>query len=220
VVVALAVCHTVGFTAGTVKHYVTTFLICGSVRVRMRLFVSIDLPDRLAEAVADAQARFADADGLRFVAPEQAHLTLFFLGDTDPDRLDSVEAALDRAVADTEVKPFELRVGGFGVFPALEYISVVWAGVREGSGAAETTRLNAAVADELTALGFEDDEHEFTPHVTLARMDDARGKGLVQDVVRDTDPDIGAFEATEIRLKESTLTDAGPEYDTVAAFEL
>ncbi|MFB6092440.1 MAG: RNA 2',3'-cyclic phosphodiesterase [Haloquadratum sp.] len=186
----------------------------------MRLFVSIDLPDRLAAAVEDAQERFRDADGLRFVEPEQAHLTLSFLGETDPERIDEIEAALERAVDEAGVDPFDLRVGGFGVFPSLEYISVVWAGVREGGGAAETTRLAAAVESELTDLGFEGDDHEFTPHVTIARMDDARGKELVQRVVRETDPDLGSFRVEEVRLKESTLRADGPEYETVAAFEL
>jgi 2'-5' RNA ligase len=186
----------------------------------MRLFVSIDLPDRLADAVADAQERFSDAEGLRFVDPEQAHLTLWFLGDTDPNRLDEIEAALSRAVTDAGVDPFDLRLGGFGVFPSLDYISVVWAGVRDDGGAAETTRLHEAVDRELTALGFEGDDHEFTPHVTLARMDDARGKDLVQRVVRETDPNLGAFRVEEVRLKESTLRSDGPEYETVASFGL
>lgn len=186
----------------------------------MRLFVSIDLPDRLADAVADVQERVSDAEGLRFVDPEQAHLTLFFLGDTDPDRLDDVEAALARAVDEADVDPFELRVGGLGVFPALDYISVLWAGVRDGDGAAETTRLHEAVENELTALGFEADDHEFTPHLTIARMDDARGKDVVQRAVRETDPDIGAVEVKEIRLKESTLTAEGPAYETVASVPL
>ncbi|MBB6647878.1 RNA 2',3'-cyclic phosphodiesterase [Halobellus ruber] len=181
----------------------------------MRLFVSIDLPDRLADAVADAQDRFADAEGLRFVDPKDAHLTLFFLGDTDPERVAEIESALERAVDAADTGPFELRVGGFGVFPALDYISVVWAGVREGAGIAETTRLNGLIERELADLGFEGDDHEFTPHITLARMNDARGKDLVQRVVREADPDLGSFQVDEIRLTESTLTNEGPVYETV-----
>ena len=186
----------------------------------MRLFVSIDLPDRLADAVADAQDRFVDAEGLRFVDPANTHLTLFFLGTVDPGRIGAVETALERAVENAGVDPFDLRVGGFGVFPALDYISVVWAGVREGGGVAATTRLNGAIEHELEALGFEDDDHAFTPHITLARMDDARGKGLVQRVVRETDPDLGSFRVAAVRLTRSTLTDDGPVYETLRAVEL
>lgn len=183
-----------------------------------RLFVSVDLPGRLTEPFESLQRRFADADGLRFTDPAQAHLTLKFLGDTDPTRTDELTAALDRAVDSADVEPFTVEVGGLGVFPSMEYISVVWTGVV--AGAAELTTLHEAVERKTTALGFEPADHEFTPHVTLARMDDARGKDLVQQVVRDSDPTVGSFEASEIRLTESELTDDGPEYSTVAAFEL
>ncbi|WP_435067789.1 RNA 2',3'-cyclic phosphodiesterase [Haloplanus sp. C73] len=183
----------------------------------MRLFVSVDL-DGLADGVADAQARLPDTDSLRFVDPADAHVTLKFLGEVDPDRLDSVQAALATAVTDADVDPFTMTVGGFGVFPSPDYISVVWAGVREGGP--ELARLHEAVERELTALGFDPADHDFTPHVTLARMNDARGKDAVQRVVREVDPTVGRLDVSEVRLTESTLTDEGPTYRTVARVPL
>ncbi|AZH26986.1 RNA 2',3'-cyclic phosphodiesterase [Haloplanus aerogenes] len=183
----------------------------------MRLFVSVDL-DGLAEGVADAQARLPDTGSLRPVDPEGAHVTLKFLGEVDPDRVDTIQGALTTAITDADVSPFEMVVGDFGVFPSLDYISVVWAGVREGGSA--LTRLHEAVERETTALGFDPEDHEFTPHVTLARMDDARGKEAVQRVVREADPTVGRMDVTEVRLTKSTLTDDGPEYETVARFPL
>jgi 2'-5' RNA ligase len=186
----------------------------------MRLFLSVDLPDDLAEAVADAQALFADAGGLRFTDPGQAHVTMKFLGETDEARVPAVEDAVETALDDAAVDPFDATVGGFGVFPSLDYISVVWTGVRGSAGAAELTRLHEAIERETTALGFEAEDHDFTPHVTLARMNDARGKDLVQRVVRERDPTIGTFRVREVRLKESTLGDDGPVYETVTRFSL
>ena len=183
----------------------------------MRLFVAIDLPDDLAADVAAAQDCFGGAPGLRFTDPAQAHLTLWFLGDVD-DRRDAVETAVANAVADAGVDPFELVVGGFGVFPSLDYISVVWTGVRQG--VSELTRLYDALNAELTPLGFEADDHAFTPHVTLARMDNARGKGTVQRVVREEDPTIGSFRAEDVRLMASELTADGPTYSTVTSIPL
>lgn len=182
----------------------------------MRLFVSVDL-DGLADGVADAQARLPDTGSLRLVDPAGAHVTLTFLGDVDPDRLDSVQRALATAVTDAGVAPFPITVGGFGVFPSLDYISVVWAGVREGGP--ELTRLHEAVERELTALGFDPADHEFTPHVTLARMSDARGKEAVQRAVREASPTVGHLTVSEIRLTESTIDD-GPVYRTVARVPL
>jgi len=183
----------------------------------MRLFVSVDL-DGLADAVADAQSCLPETESLRPVDPAGAHVTLKFLGDVVPDRLDTVEGALSAAVDDAGVAPFEMVVVGLGVFPSLDYISVVWAGVREGD--AELVRLHEAVERELTGLGFDSADHAFTPHVTLARMDDARGKEAVRRVVRSADPTVGRLDVTEVRLTESRLTDDGPVYTPVARFPL
>ena len=197
----------------------------------MRAFFAVDLPDDLTEPVADAQAAFEGADGLRFVDPGQTHVTLKFLGeiaddgegtgntedDTTPALADVI-AAGERAIETAGVDPFECAVAGFGVFPGRDYISVVWAGIEAGSAA--LTALHEALETETTALGVDPEDHEFTPHVTLARMTDARGKGLVQEAVRDRDPEIGRFEADTVRLVSSTPTSDGPAYETVASFGL
>ncbi|WP_058367043.1 RNA 2',3'-cyclic phosphodiesterase [Haloparvum sedimenti] len=184
----------------------------------MRAFFSVDLPPSLADGVAKVQKSLADATGLDPVDPADAHVTLDFLGDVADDEYDAVIEAGREAVEAADVGPFEVAVGGLGVFPSLDYISVVWAGVEDG--AAELARLHEALESRTTDLGFEPEDHAFTPHVTLARMRDARGKELVQKVVRETDPDVGRFEATELRLTASHLTDEGPEYETVERFEL
>jgi 2'-5' RNA ligase len=182
-----------------------------------RLFVSVDL-DGLAEEITTVQALFEDADGLRFTDPEQAHLTLKFLGDTDEERLPTLRRELAAAVEDSGVGPFTAAFGGLGVFPSTDYISVVWLGVREGGN--RLRQLHAAVEERTTAVGFDPADHEFTPHVTLARMDHAGGKKLVQRVVRERDPAAGRLRVESVRLTESRLTDDGPEYETVEAFEL
>jgi 2'-5' RNA ligase len=184
----------------------------------MRLFVSVDLPDALADPLADVQDRLRDADGLRVTDPGQAHVTLKFLGETPTDRVTAVERAVADAVDAAGVDPFDATVSGLGVFPSLDYISVVWAGVTAGSD--ELTRLHEAIERETVAAGFDPAEHAFTPHVTLARMDDARGKALVRRVVENETPTVGSFRVTEVCLTESTTTDAGPRYETVARFPL
>lgn len=183
----------------------------------MRLFVSADL-DGLSSEVADVQSLFEDADGLRFTDPSQAHITLKFLGDTDPERLDELNAELAEAVDESGVEPFNAEIGGLGVFPHLDYISVVWVGVREGTE--QLTRLHEAIESRTTAIGFDPEDHEFTPHATIARMDHAGGKEIVQDAVSNRDPDIGTVRFEEIRLTKSELTPDGPEYSTVESFEL
>jgi 2'-5' RNA ligase len=184
----------------------------------MRLFVSVDLPAELADSVREVQELFEGASGLNVTDPEQAHVTMQFLGDVSEDRLPALERELAAAVDDAGVDPFTVRYGGLGVFPSLEYISVVWLGVEQGG--AELTRLHEAIEARTTAMGFDPEDHEFTPHVTLARMDHAGGKELVRKLVREREPTVGEARVDEVRLTESTLTDAGPVYSTVESFPI
>ena len=181
-----------------------------------RLFVSVDLDD-LAEEVARVQEPLR-LDGLRLTDPADAHVTVKFLGDTDPDRIDALTEVLEAAAADAAVGPFEVSLEGYGVFPSLEYISVVYLGV--GAGSEQLTRLHEAVEARTTALGFDPEDHAFTPHVTLGRMDHAASKDRVQQLVREHHPDAGRTRVSELRLTESTLTGDGPAYETVAAVPL
>ncbi len=184
----------------------------------MRLFVSVDVPDRFRGAIGALQREFRGAEDVRPTDPGQAHATLFFLGDVEADRLDKVENAVGAAVRRADTGSFPVELGGVGVFPSLDYISVVWVDVREGGEG--MTALNAALETALAELGFEGDDHEFTPHVTVGRMDGHRGKATIRELVTERDPDIGRFRASEVRLKASERTDEGPEYRTVAEFPL
>jgi 2'-5' RNA ligase len=183
----------------------------------MRLFVSVDLDD-VADAVAAVQERFADASGLRLTDPAQAHVTLKFLGDVDRARLPELEDELGEAVDEAGVAPFTATVGGLGVFPSIDYISVVWVGFHDGG--TELTALHEAIEDRTVAMGFDPEDHDFTPHATIARMDHAGGKEFVQEVVRTSEPTVGTLEIDEVRLTESTLTGDGPVYETRNRFPL
>ncbi|ESS06532.1 MAG: 2''-5'' RNA ligase [uncultured archaeon A07HB70] len=175
----------------------------------MRLFVAVTLPDALRDPLAALQSDLPDP--LRRTDPADAHLTLKFLGETGQP--DDARDALRAAVASVDVAPFTVRLCGLGVFPDRDCIRVVWVGVREGDEALST--LAAAVERETVAAGFDGRDHVFTPHVTLARADDARGAARVRDFVDETTPDVGSFRVEAVRLVESVLDGDGPRYQTV-----
>jgi 2'-5' RNA ligase len=166
----------------------------------VRLFVSVDLPADLATAVERVQRPLREAPGVRLVDPDRAHVTLRFLGDVPDDRLGAVERAVGDAVAAAGVGPFDATVGGLGVFPSPDRVR--------------------AVEREAVALGVDPADHEFTPHVTLARTDDARATAPVREVVAGTDPTVGTFRVEAVHLTESRLDGDGPRYRTVARYPL
>ncbi|MGM0447192.1 MAG: RNA 2',3'-cyclic phosphodiesterase [Methanobacteriota archaeon] len=190
----------------------------------MRAFFAVDLPDTLAPAIADAQAPFADAPGVNPVDPEQTHVTMKFLGEIakstegDSPTVDDVIEAGERAIDRAGVDPFKCEISGLGVFPSREYVSVVWAGVDRGGD--ELTALHEALEAETTALCVDPADHDFTPHVTLARVENATGADAVREALDTEAPEVGTVAVDEVRLVKSTLTESGPEYDVVERFPL
>lgn len=184
----------------------------------MRLFVGVDLPDGLAEPLAAVQARFEGATGLDFTDPGQAHVTLKFLGEVDEERVPALVSALEAAVEQSGVGPFDATFGGLGVFPNESYIRVLWLGCEDGGE--ELTALHEAVETAAVDLGFDPADHAFTPHVTLARMCHAGGKDLVRSTLGELDPTVGTTRVTDVRVTESVLDESGPTYRTVASIPL
>jgi 2'-5' RNA ligase len=184
-------------------------LLCG-------LVDGVDRRLVLAGPLASLKREFGDATGLRFTDPTQAHLTLKFLGEVAESRVPQIEDALETGIDSAGVEPFDATVGGLGVLPSLEYISVVWVGSHKGAGHEELTRLHEAVERETTALGCDPEDHEFRPHVTLARMNDARSKERVQQIVREQTPTLGTMRVSQLRLKASELDRDGQTYSTVS----
>lgn len=183
----------------------------------MRLFVSVDLPPELTDAVATLQAEFDDIAGLQFTDPTQAHITLKFFGSVPADRLESVTKLTKQAVDAAALAPFRVELTDLGVFPTREYIRVLWLGVDDGTAPLQT--LHDELEHRAVDAGFDPAEHSFTPHVTLARMEHAGGKKRLQRRL-DRSPTVGSFEVTAVRVTESELTQAGPVYHTRDRIEL
>src|SRR5574338_208013 len=128
-----------------------------------RLFVAVPLPDALRDGLATTVASLRalpDAANWRWTDPEGWHITLAFLGATDPARVPDLADALERAVQN--VPAFAARAGGLGAFPSPRSARVLWYGVADPDG--QLRRLAAAVSK---AVGL--DAGRFRAHVTLAR---------------------------------------------------
>ncbi|MGA7916709.1 MAG: RNA 2',3'-cyclic phosphodiesterase [Candidatus Acidiferrales bacterium] len=180
----------------------------------MRLFVALDLPDAVRRALAELIAQLKPKSrSARWVRPESTHLTLKFLGDTAPQQLDSLRAAL---AAIHSPHPVELHFRALGFFPTEFNPRVVWT-------AAEATpnlfELVAALESTLEPLGFPRESRAFVPHLTLARINSTKG---VENLVRAADAlksyDFGSAHESEFHLFESVLKRSGSEYKKLATY--
>ena len=179
----------------------------------MRLFFAIELPSDVQRALGRLKPSDATPD-YRWVDPALLHLTLAFLGEQPPEKLDLLQRTGTSAASASS--PFVLRLGEAGFFGSRRTPRVLWVDI---SGEVEALlslqrRLDKALRD----TGFPLEERAFRPHITLARRrETARGgapAGWPIAVER------ASFEARELTLMQSHLSPRGPTYTPVEHFAI
>jgi 2'-5' RNA ligase len=184
----------------------------------LRCFVAVHIDDATRAAVRALQGRLAGVmGGVKWVEPQNLHLTVKFLGNVDHKRLERLSAGLARAAA--AHPPFTLVVRGAGAFPGPARPRVAWAGLSDGR--AGLYALWQAVERELAREGFARDDRDFAPHLTLGRArEPAPAPGLVEVLREVADTTWGRFPVAAMSLMRSTLTPRGPIYEEIAPFPL
>jgi RNA 2',3'-cyclic 3'-phosphodiesterase len=168
-----------------------------------RLFVSIELSRSVTQTLSELDPHLR---GVRWLAPEQMHLTLSFLGNV----LEDVEEKLKANLAAIEWKAFFLPLTGFGAFPGKGRPNVIWIGV--GSGHPHLFQLHKRVQEAALAAGLEPDLRSFHPHVTVARCRDVSPDAIRPFLKTHAAFDAGMIHVESFCLNSSALTAAGSVY--------
>ncbi len=184
----------------------------------MRIFVAAPLAPALRDAIVGMRSRLNSAgSALRWVAPENLHFTLKFLGEVGEAGARRVADAA-RRVAEGRTR-FEIVVAGLGAFPSARRPQVVWVGV--GEGADHLIALARDLDRALHRLRFPPEQRPFQPHLTVARV---RRAGPVPDLsgpVHDFERTVlGAQTVDALLVMESTLHPTGATYHPVETIRL
>lgn len=166
----------------------------------MRLFIAAELSSELIEALAETSARLRDCVRGRYVAPDSFHVTLAFLGEVEPSRIQQAGDALERGRA--AAVPFNVELGEFGSFGRRSK-ATLWQGFRDAGALPD---LAKSVRAELRGSGFAFDDKSFLPHVTLMRAADLTGGNIATPVMAS-----GSVE--RITLFRSNLSGPRPVYE-------
>lgn len=189
----------------------------------MRTFIAIDLSNETKEKLKLIQAELkrSDAD-VKWVDPENIHLTLKFLGEITEEQAGRIKETLNKIASN--LKPFEITLSGIGAFPKLDYPRVIWVGIEKGKK--ETEEIAKRTEDELEKLGIEKEERAFTAHLTIGRVRSGRNKDALKDRVNSLNLQPTTYHllptnVNAIYLYQSTLTPKGPTYTPLhtAAFQ-
>jgi len=185
----------------------------------VRLFLAINLPPEVRQAIAEAAAPLREiAPALSWVQEQKIHLTVKFLGEQPEVMCERIAAAMRNVAARNRVVDVEL--GGIGAFPNFRRPRVVWIGVTPEP---KLELLHHDVEATCESLGLPVDGKPFRPHLTLARVKpraiDGRGLRALSKAARDVSY-VEEVVITSIDLMESELTTSGSRYRVLASIPL
>lgn len=181
---------------------------------RKRTFLGIDVGPEIRARLLSLQEELAEIAGdVKWVEPENLHITLLFLGEVDQREIIDLCRAAQGAVA--ELPAFTMSVTGAGCFPNARRPRTLWVGV--GVGVQEVCAVHDAIEKPLLEMGsYRRETRGYVPHVTLGRV---RGEqahhDLAKALARHKSWGAGEVQVRDVQIMTSDLTPDGPIY-TVA----
>lgn len=180
----------------------------------MRLFVAIDIPTDLKDALRSFESRLRPTAEIDWSLVENLHITTKFIGEWPEPRLEEMKRALASLPVNGAI---DITVKGLGWFPNPRRPRVFWVGVEGG----EPLRALAQTTEQaLARLGVPVEERAYSPHLTLARIREAVSLERLHQTIESFPAgcgfDFGSFSATHFFLYLS----AGGKCTQLAGFPL
>jgi len=184
----------------------------------MRVFIAMPVPEPVKAALLELQSELSalvSGPGLRWVKPEQFHLTLSFLGEVDPSRCEDLLAAARAGCRG--YAPFKVKAAQAGFFPNEHRPRVLWAGLH--TPGQELAALQRSVASATGLFAERPEEHPFSPHLTLARIKSIRpseARALAESLHGMSNRLLGEWTADAVEVMRSELHPSGSRYTCLA----
>lgn len=183
----------------------------------IRTFIAIELEDNVRQRLKEIQEQLQLlGPDVKWIEPENIHITLRFSGNLSPRKLKTLMTALPGFIKG--IPPFLISVSGLGAFPNPQKPEVLWAAVTENG---ELSHLAEEIESGVASCGLGKGDKEFSPHITIGRI-----KSLTK-ITRLTEaiPAYAISPALEqtiskVTLFKSTLTSQGPIYEVLQRVEL
>lgn len=183
----------------------------------IRAFVGVRIDLKMAQRISEVQSQLKRSlAGIRWVAQENLHFTLKFLGAVEEEKITPIIKAVERVIRPAQ--PFSLTAGGIGVFPDIRRPRVLWVGL-EAQG---LQALAQGVEAALEPLGFAPGKRDFMPHLTIGRWRNftAQAQRLKEEIDRWKDQGFGESTVEEVVFFQSILKPNGAVYSPLQVIPL
>ncbi len=177
----------------------------------IRAFIAFELNSETKNALKDIQKHLEESEAhIKWVKPENIHLTIKFLGNISVNQIDNIKNIL-HGVLDHEPS-WSISIIEVGAFPRIENPKVIWAGLEQGRE--PIIRIAKSIDDRLKEIGFEKEKRPFQAHITLGRVRSPANKfPLIHNLKKYRLNQTIKQSITRVNLIKSTLTPRGPIYD-------
>ncbi len=183
----------------------------------LRCFISIDIPEQIRRDIGELIAILRKYNGdVKWVVHQNIHLTLKFLGKTLKDLVPEIGEVLSKIVL--SYKTFCIKIYGVGVFPNKRYPRVLWVGMEDLD---ILRKLQSDIDNAMTSLGYQREERDFHPHLTIGRVRSQTGMSrLIYELDTFQSKDFGSIEVCNVRLMQSELRPTGARYSCLQEIPL
>lgn len=176
------------------------------IRAFIAINISPEIQSRLDKVIAELKNNLPDG-AVRWVAANNLHLTLKFLGDVSVANLKMLQEVLQNELSHHHA--LDISVGGLGAFPSSRRARVIWAGVEAPP---ELSSIQGGIENELARLGYAREERSFSPHLTLGRV----SRNTTQEEIRQIGDvlcktKVGFLGATSVNAVHLYQSDLRPE---------
>jgi RNA 2',3'-cyclic 3'-phosphodiesterase len=175
---------------------------------KIRAFIAVPLPERVRSQVKELQQDLGRrGTPLRWVSPENLHLTLKFLGDIEPAVAEQLGERLEEILH--PVAPFRVSYRQIGAFPNMQAPRVFWVGI--GQGRQQLEQLAESISTLVKEFPTQADNKKFRAHLTIGRS--RRGRPQPIHLPRKIlELSFGQCDVDRVQLVKSVLGPTGPVY--------
>jgi len=175
----------------------------------LRCFIAIDIPDQIKRDIGELIEIFKKYDtDVKWIAHENIHITLKFLGNTHVDLIHEICKSLGNILLPFE--PFYIKIYSVGVFPNRKYPRIIWIGIEDSE---ILIRLQRDVEESMALLGYQKEDRKFHPHLTVGRVRSPKGiSNLINELDIFKEKHFGNVKVEDVKLMESRLKPSGAQY--------
>jgi 2'-5' RNA ligase len=184
--------------------------------MNLRTFIAMEVPETHKQAILAYLGSWSrlHKNGINWVKPENLHLTMLFIGDTQSGDIPQLQEALFNLMI--KRAGFRMRCLGFELFPAREP-RLIW--VKLDTADKEIYSFAKDLNRTVREFGYEPDAKPLKLHITVGRIKVQQPVWLEQEIMQSALPSEPAV-YDEITLYQSMLKPDGPVYTPLQQYRM